>query len=250
MSTLSEGGDQRGGGPASSPFAKTELLRVGHGNCLSCSTDVKADAPSDELSLVETEFGPSGRFEWTVLCGKCRLCCVSETFESVSRFSKRADWSPGALSISVAACVRKLCERCFYGCESLGCVRFSAASKLERICGWAFGRTSIESLSIPDSVVELDEKCFYKCKSLRYVAFGISSKLERICGWAFCGTSIESLSIPDNVVEIGKRCFHKCESFRLVTFGAASKLERICGGAFCGTSIESLSIPDSVVDLS
>ena len=206
MSALREGGSGRDGGPVSGPFAEIDLLGVVPCDCLSCSTEVKANVPSVESSVVDVRFG---------------------SVESLRHFSKRSEGFEDVVWISVATCVREVCEWYFGECESLRIVIFGASSKLERICDSAFCETSIESLSIPDSVVELGKGCFYDCMSLRIVIFGALSKLERICSEAFGNTSIESLSLPDSVVELGKRCFYDCKSLRNVDFGASSKLERI-----------------------
>ena len=85
---------------------------------------------------------------------------------------------------------------CFSECRSLRSVTFGASSTVERICEWAFRKTSLECLSIPDSVVEVGNWCFYDCKSLQSVTFGVSSQLERFCADAFYKTNIETPSLP------------------------------------------------------
>ena len=116
--------------------------------------------------------------------------------------SKRGEGIADVFLIYHRTSFREVRERCFYEFTSLRGVIFGASSRVERICAYAFCRTSIESLSIPDSVVDLGERCFYECTSLRRVIFGAASNLERICAGAFYGTSIESLSIPDSVVAL------------------------------------------------
>ena len=191
MSALPEGGDQRKGWPVAGPFAKTEFIEAVGSGVSVLSTDVSANAPCAASSVVEACFGRRGDFESS-----------SERVESVRFLSKRGEGIADVFLIYHRTSFREVRERCFYEFTSLRGVIFGASSRVERICAYAFCRTSIESLSIPDSVVDLGERCFYECTSLRRVIFGAASNLERICAGAFYGTSIESLSIPDSVVAL------------------------------------------------
>ena len=97
MTGRREDGAQGEGWPLHGPFEETELLRVFSAGCgrSSWSTDLTANSPSVESSVVEARFGPSGIFEWTY------------------HFSKRSKGLADVLWICIATSVREVRERRF-----------------------------------------------------------------------------------------------------------------------------------------
>ena len=147
-----EGGDQCLDRLVSSPFARSDGIRVTHGSPVSCSLEV-TDSALDESLVVEAHFGQScDCCEFSVVRGKCCVYCACESAARLRDWSNSGDAFRHVISIAVPNCVVEVCEKCFYGCGSLRCITFGASSRLERICAKAFVGTSIESLSIPESV--------------------------------------------------------------------------------------------------
>ena len=160
-----------------------------------------------------------------------------------------ADFVGQLQDISIPNNVHKLCDRCFWKCESLLRVTFGASSSLELIGVSCFEGTGVEEVSIPDGVRELGDFCFKGCTSFRRLAFGPSSSLERIGVACFEDTLLEEVSIPDGVPELCDRCFCKCQSLLRVIFGASSSLGRIGVSCFEDTRVEEVVIPDGVREL-
>ena len=153
------------------------------------------------------------------------------------------------VSVSIPDGVVELCERCFYGYQSLTRVTFGKNSSLRCIGGAAFRICSLTEIFIPDGVEEICDSCFFFCRALSRVTFGADSGLKHIGSSAFYWTGLHEISIPDSVEEIGDLCFYFCKSLSCVKFGDNPSLKDISNHLFGGSGLREIHMPDSVEEI-
>ena len=78
---------------------------------------------------------------------------------------------------------------------------------VEKVGGYWFSDSNVESVEIAASVRKLGPCAFYRCGNLKNVTFTAGSRLEEIGIGCFSKTSIESITIPSNVTLIGECTF-------------------------------------------
>jgi hypothetical protein len=110
----------------------------------------------------------------------------------------------------ISSSVEMICESCFEGCKSLGCLSIESGSKLSRIERAGFWQSGVTAVGLPASVEVLCEGCFSDCISLKTISIGIESKLSRIEREGFQRCGLRSIHFPASVEVIYESCFSNC----------------------------------------
>ena len=112
---------------------------------------------------------------------------------------------------------------------------------------YAFGSSSLTSVTIPDSVAVLGNGVFRLCAQLTGVT--LPAGITQIPGMTFDGCSaLASLTVPEGVTSIGPNAFRYCRGLKEAVL--PESLEEIGKYAFCGCrSLESLSLPAQVAQI-
>ena len=187
------------------------------------------------------------------------------------------------LSITMPCTIRNIADNAFVGCDSLKCIRLTAAS-VEEFCNHnkcnyklseilddierrivingveindiaipkgitnikkgTFCSCALYSISIPNTVKEIEEEAFYNCASL--TSINIPDSVLKIGSYAFSEcSSIVSIKIPKCIRIIEDRLFAGCNSLEFVII--PNSVSKIGESAFFDCSVlKSIVIPDSV----
>lgn len=103
---------------------------------------------------------------------------------------------------------------------------------VQRIGGYWFKSSEIETVHVPASVREIAACAFYACWYLKSVTFAEGSLLEKIGKKCFCGSGLQQITIPRNVTCVEDSAFQSCDY-----------LKTICMDEGCDASLSSAAVP-------
>lgn len=121
----------------------------------------------------------------------------------------------------------------FQNCTSLKTVTFG--NRLQKIGGYAFQNTAIESLDLPESIVSLGNGAFTGCTNLTSVS--LPSTLTSINDETFSGcVALTSVTMQSGITSIGSRAFDGCKALEEISIPAT--VRSIGQNAFSNTGIK------------
>ncbi len=170
-----------------------------------------------------------------VLClGSVGVTGMQSVLESMGTvLSASADsYSYGALSYEVTDAGDIVITNCSLNAEIVEIPSEIDGKSVTSIGWYAFGCTSLTSITIPDSVTSIGEDAFSGCTSL--IAITIPDSVTSIEEDTFYNcTSLEAITIPDSVTSIGIYAFYGCTSLAKITI--PDSVTRFRWNAFFGT---------------
>lgn len=145
-------------------------------------------------------------------------------------------------TIHIPESVKEICGSAFYNCVKLKTV--TGCEGLEKIGGYAFAGTPIESIPFCKGLKEIGSEAF-TFTNINDVT--LPEGLEKIGSYAFeCVYDFSKLILPETVKEIGDNAFYECNIEELYL---PDGLEKLGKNAFYGTNISSLEIPSALTEI-
>ena len=103
---------------------------------------------------------------------------------------------------------------------------------VEKVGGYWFSDSDVESVEICASVRELGPGAFCRCEKLKRVSFQQGSRLEKIGDACFYWAAVEKVVVPRGVEQIQAEAFSNCTDLKEVAFEDGSRLREIGEQAF------------------
>ena len=123
---------------------------------------------------------------------------------------------------------------------------------VERIAGYWFSSSVIESIEIAASVRELDANAFHCCKKLRSISFQTDSRLWKIGDGCFEYSGLKEFIAPPGLREIGDAVFWNCSNLKRVALNEGLEAlddqddDMNYGGTFSCSGIEEITLPSTL----
>jgi len=111
------------------------------------------------------------------------------------------------------------------------------------IGSYAFGYSTITSITIPDRITSIGSYAFEYCKALTSVYFGNGMTTVSPRMFYFC-SALTSVTIPDSVTSISESAFYYCTALTSITI--PDSVTSIGNAAFAWTALTTITIPDGV----
>ena len=108
------------------------------------------------------------------------------------------------------------------------------------IGSYAFGYSTIESITLPTTITTIGDSAFNYCKSLKQIT--LPDAITTIGNHAFEGSGLKAITLPPAIDVIPSRAFADCTELKHIRLPA--QLEHIDSGAFLGCSaLKEIKIP-------
>ena len=151
-------------------------------------------------------------------------------------------------SYTVLASAVVIEDRAFYGNSILTTVTLPEG--LKEIGEYAFGMTSLTSVSIPGTVELIDSWAFTNSYDIEELSFAQDGTEKLVVNrYAFQGIADESVKLPARLAYLGNYAFSHAENLAEIEFAENSQLVEIGDMAFSGTALVNVTLPDGVAKI-
>ena len=120
---------------------------------------------------------------------------------------------------------------------------------VEKILAYAFAYSNLQTVTVPANVGFIGKYAFFHATDLTAVAFAEGSRLKTLEQYAFGYTgSLANITLPASLATMGSSVFEK-SGIASVTFADGIALTEIPEGAFMGSALTSVRVPASVTKI-